>query len=250
MDLLPPLETSSILLLLVSSFVGSLMTAMAGIGGGTFLIAIMADAMPPLALIPVHGAVQTGSNAGRTWLTRANINKNVIIPFAVGSIAAMFGAIYLLGWLDTQYLPLIVAVFVLWLVWLPIPNIGLNTSSAGLALGGLLTSFASVLVGASGPLVSAWLGKDQQDRFVYLANFSTCVLMQHTLKIVVFGVAGFVFQEWITLIAMMIFTGYLGTNLGLKLLGKTSQKTFKRLYKLVLTLLALKILVSHFVTLL
>ena len=53
--LLNDLSLLQALLLLVSSFLGSLMTAALGVGGGSFLIAVMATVMPPLALVPLHG---------------------------------------------------------------------------------------------------------------------------------------------------------------------------------------------------
>ena len=38
----------------------------AGLGGGIVLIGFMATIFPPVALIPVHGVVQAGSNVTRT----------------------------------------------------------------------------------------------------------------------------------------------------------------------------------------
>src|SRR3546814_12853868 len=52
--------------LIVFSAVTSFVTAAAGIGGGIMMVAVMAVLMPTQAVIPVHGLVQIGSNAGRT----------------------------------------------------------------------------------------------------------------------------------------------------------------------------------------
>ncbi len=66
MDFLPEgLSQAAFWAIMVASFVGSFITAAFGIGGGALLLAIMATLMPPAALIPVHGVVQAGSNAGR-----------------------------------------------------------------------------------------------------------------------------------------------------------------------------------------
>ena len=50
-------------LLVIASLATSFLTAAFGIGGGFTLIALMA-LLPPAALIPIHGIVQLGSNAG------------------------------------------------------------------------------------------------------------------------------------------------------------------------------------------
>lgn len=47
------------------SFFTSLITAAFSIGGGFIMLAVLAQVLAPVALIPVHGAVQLGSSAGR-----------------------------------------------------------------------------------------------------------------------------------------------------------------------------------------
>lgn len=38
----------------------------------------MASFLPPLIVLPVHGVVQFGSNAGRTWLMRRHIDNPIV----------------------------------------------------------------------------------------------------------------------------------------------------------------------------
>ncbi|MEJ2655486.1 MAG: hypothetical protein P8Z69_09370, partial [Acidihalobacter sp.] len=116
-----------------------------------------------------------------------------------------------------------------------------GTHPLGLFSGGLLTTLATMLVGATGPLVSAWLGR-HGDRWTYTANFSSCMSVQHLLKILAFGLAGFAFLPWIPLLVLMIACGYLGTLVGLKVLGRLPDRHFKLLFKIVMTLLALRVI--------
>lgn len=241
---LPPLDVA---LLLICSFFGSLMTASLGVGGGAFLITIMAGILPPMALIPLHGLVQMGSNAGRAVLTYRHAQWRVIGFFALGAVPALGIAALLLGVIDTDWIPLLVAVFILLLTWAPLPALGLGRHPLGLAAGGLLTTVLTVLVGATGPLVSAWLGREGADRWTYTANFSHCMTLQHLLKLLAFGMAGFAFLPWLPLLAAMIVAGYLGTLTGLKVLGRISNARFKRWFKWVLTLLALRLVYQFLV---
>lgn len=236
------IDTISFIILLVASFLGSLMTAALGVGGGAFVITIMAEIVSPLALIPVHGLVQLGSNSSRAVLAREYTQWHKIVWFLLGALLATFLSVVLIKQMDTSWIPIAVAVFILWLCWGPMPDIGLGTTLTGLFSGGLVTTVASNLVGASGPLVSAWLGSKTSERWTYTANFATCMTLQHGLKLVVFGLAGFAFWEWLSLIIAMIAIGYVGTRFGLSLLGKLPEKIFKTLYRAILTLLALRLL--------
>lgn len=228
--------------LLGASFAGSFITAAAGVGGGSLLIMIMASVMPPMALVPVHGLVQLGSNGARAWMTRQHLQNFTIGWFSLGTAIAALISIWLVVSIDPYWIPLIVALFILYLSWLPLPKIGLSTTQLGLASGGLLTTLATMLVGATGPLVSAWLGQKSANRWQYTANFSTCMVIQHSAKLAVFGLAGFAFWPWISVIFAMIAAGYLGTRAGLMLLGKLPEALFKKLFKWVLTVLAIRIL--------
>ncbi|WP_100642409.1 sulfite exporter TauE/SafE family protein [Alteromonas facilis] len=236
------LELISAIVLVSASFLGSLLTAAVGVGGGAFLITIMADIVPPLALIPVHGIVQLGSNTSRAVLTRKHTQWSSVGWFLLGGLVATVLSIWLLTNIQLSFIPLIIAIFILWICWGPMPEVGLANTRLGLSVGGLLTTAASMLVGASGPLVSAWLGRKSGDRWAYTANFSTCMALQHSLKIVVFGIAGFAFAEWLLLLAFMIIAGYVGTNVGLKLLGKIPERQFKTLFRWILTLLSIRLI--------
>lgn len=219
-----------------------MLSAALGVGGGSFLIIVMANILPPLALVPVHGAVQLGSNFGRAWLTRNHRQNQTIAWFFAGGVVAVFITAWFLDRLDPSVIPVAAALFILYLSWGPLPKLGLGNTPTGLAAGGLITTAISMFVGATGPLVSAWLGRAHVTKWQYTANFSSCMVAQHLLKMGAFGVAGFAFLPWVGVIVLMIVAGFIGTKVGLKLLDKLPEKQFRLLFRWVLTLLAIRIL--------
>lgn len=66
--------------------------------------------------------------------------------------------------------------------------------------------------------------------------------LQHAPKALVFGVAGFVFSDWLLFILAMIACGFTGTWLGLHVLKSITNRWFSLAFNLVLTLLALRLL--------
>ena len=72
-----------IIILTISAFFTSALTAIVGAGGGTALIAIMLQFVAPAVAIPVHGAVQLAANTTRVWLFWEHMSWPIILRFIV-----------------------------------------------------------------------------------------------------------------------------------------------------------------------
>lgn len=225
------------------SLLTSFITASMGIGGGTLLLAVMAQALPPAAIVPVHGVVQFGSNFGRTLLLLKYVNWRLFAIFASGALVGAWVGGNVVVSLPAETLKPILGAFILFSVWGP----GLkqrSISKPGLCLGGVVTSIATMFVGATGPFVLALLRTFKLAPPNLVATNSLCLVLQHLLKAVVFGFLGFAFQPYIELIACMIAAGFIGTVLGKKVLMRVNTKHFETLLSVILTLLALRLIIS------
>lgn len=228
-------------LLLASSTITSMITASLGAGGGVLLLLLMASWMPPAAIIPVHGMIQLGSNLGRATLIWRHIDWRVIAAFLPGVISGAALGAWLLVNLPAHIWQLAIAVFVLYLCWGPaLPKSAFGTP--GVFLASALTSFISLFVGATGPLVAAFIKQIHVDRFQTVATFATAMTLQHAPKALVFGAAGFMFFEWLPFMLAMIICGFAGTWIGLHVLRSLSNRKFTLIFNLVLTVLAIRLL--------
>ena len=227
--------------LLASSTITSMITASLGAGGGVLLLVLMASWMPPTAIIPVHGMIQLGSNVGRAALTWRHIDWRVIAAFLPGVIAGAALGAWLLINLPAHIWQLAIALFVLYLCWGPALPKG-AFGAPGVFLASVLTSFISLFVGATGPLVAAFIKQIHTDRFRTVATFATAMTLQHAPKALVFGAAGFMFFEWLPFILAMIGCGFAGTWFGLHVLRSLSNSKFTLIFNIVLTALAIRLL--------
>ncbi|WP_378946226.1 sulfite exporter TauE/SafE family protein [Mesorhizobium sp. ANAO-SY3R2] len=229
-------------LLVVASAFTSALTAAFGVGGGIAMLTLMGLFVPVAALIPVHGAVQLGSNTGRAWHQRANVRMDVAAPFIAGSVVgAVIGAFVVIQLPDAA-LKLVLGAFVIAITWARIPGIEKLTRT-GLAVASVVVALLGMLVGATGPLVSVLFAQFfANDRKALVATHAAGMVAQHGLKIVVFGLAGFAFWEWLPLIAAMVVSGYLGTVYGTKLLERMPEESFRKWFKIAITVLALDLL--------
>lgn len=105
-----------------------------------------------------------------------------------------------------------------------------------------VTSFLTLFVGASGPLVAAFIKQVHVCKFTTIATFAVAMTSQHLLKISVFYQIGFPLLDWLPLLMCMILSGAIGTFVGLRVLKYMSDKSFHRTFNLILTALAFRMI--------
>ena len=243
MELLPasiaPIEAVG---LIAFSYITSAVTAAFGLGGGVMMLAAMASILPALAVIPVHGAVQLGSNGGRALMMRQHVDWQILRYFVIGSLVGAAIASQIVVVLPREILRLVLGAFILWVVWAP--KLTKRQVGPGTFIPiGIATTFASMFVGATGLLIGAFLSPAKYGRMTTVGTHAICAMLQHGLKIIVFALIGFTFWEWLPLVAMMLVTGLIGTISGRVFLEKLPEKVFSRIFKTLLTLLALRLVV-------
>jgi len=237
-SLVPPdLSAATAVLLVGFSFFTSALTAAVGLGGGIALIAMMALVMPVSALVPVHGVVQLGSNAGRMLVQFKHVDWLIAVWFAAGALvgASVGGAIAVQ--LPAAVLKTGIGFFVLWVVWGRAPKLD-HMRKQAMAVAGFAGTFLSMFFGAAGPIGGAVLSTLGLTRHQFVANQAVTAMTMHVFKILVFGVLGFAFAPWAGLIVMMVASGFLGTLAGSRLLGRMNEAAFKTGFRWVMTALA------------
>ena len=229
--------------LIICSYLSSAITAAVGVGGGVALLAILLFVMPPATVLPVHGVVQAGSNGGRSFAMRHSIYWPIVLWFTIGALAGVVLASLIFVSIPSRALLLALGLFILWSLWAPRPH-AKGFSDRGFLLAGFIVSLSGMFLGATGPLLAAFLRDRQQTREWLIATQAAAMCVMHLLKILTFGVIGFVYTEWIALILIMIISGYAGTITGKALLARLPEALFARLFKYVLSALALRLIWS------
>lgn len=223
--------------LMAISFLGSFITAAFGIGGGVVVLAVLASLLPPAALIPIHGVVQLGSNAGRTAIMRSHIDRATLAVFLIGTtVGVIIGALVVFE-LPPAIIQIAVGLFILWTIFFKPPAFLRHSAWIAGGFSSLLTMF----FGATGPFVAAYIRTLNFEKMRHVATHAACMTAQHGLKVVAFGMLGFAFGPYLALIAGMIAFGFAGTLVGKRVLMKIDEALFKTALKTILIVLALRL---------
>ena len=229
------------------AFLTSALAGAIGMGGGVLLIALMPGLVPAAAIIPIHAITQLGSNVSRAAFGWRHIDWTLIPAITIGSVAgAWFGAELYSG-LDLRWIPALIGGIILFITWFKLPQ-PKGGSHFALVLLGFYQTGLGMVAGATGPLGAAVLLRHNRDRDWLVVNTAAYMSLNHGLRMFAFGLLGFAFMPWLELIVAMVVAVILGSWFGTRLRSTIPQKNFHFWFKLLVTLLALRMIVISFMS--
>lgn len=244
-----PIEPTTLVILALAAVLTSMLSAVVGMAGGIVLLAVMLLFFPPLVTIPLHGAVQLVSNGSRTFIQRKHLRWDIIWRYAILLLPMGFVGIAIAQRLPEDATRAMIGIFVLLATWAPgVLLLGTHPEDTNphvrfFVLGGV-AGVLNVTLGAIGPLLAPFYLNLGLTRFELIGTKAASQALGHVTKLVIFGVTGFVFTEWLGVLAVLALCVVAGTWLGSQLLERVNEVWFVRIYKTVLTLIAIRLTVS------
>ena len=227
--------------LIVMAFFSSMLTAVVGIGGGMLLLAVMPVVLPPLAVVPLHGVVQLLSNASRSLFGSREVVWRILPAFMVGVVLGGFFGTRLVQAIPARYLPIPLGLFILLLTWLP--NLKEQLQLPGKFFGlGLAQGSLTLLLGATGPLNMPVLLRQGYSGGQVITTHALMMTIVHLMKVIAFGLLGFVFSAHLILLGGMSCAVIGGSWIGTKLRHRFPEQLLKRILKVLVTLFALRMI--------
>ena len=226
-------------------FVTSCLTAIIGMGGGVLLLTLMPGLLPAAAMLPIHAVTQLASNVSRAGFGWRSIDPGIVPAFTIGAIAGVWLGGELYQSLDLSWLPALIGVFILVFTWLPLPLLR-GGGHPALALLGFYQSGLGMLAGATVPLGSAVLLQRNKEREWLVVNTAVYMTLNHGLRVLAYVALGFSFAPWWPLLTGMVLAGIAGSWLGTRLRGMVPQRNFQRIFRMLISLLAVRMIVLAF----
>ncbi|MGE0800306.1 MAG: TSUP family transporter [Lautropia sp.] len=235
------LSIAAALALVAASFVTAAVSATFGIGGGVAMLVVMLALLPPAIVLPLHGVVQTGSNAGRAVTLLRHVRRAALGWFTAGTVVGIVAASFVFVALPTRTLAIVLGGFILWVLWGPTLSKRPISDRSFVAVGAV-ASFCTMFVGATGPMVGAFWNVRELGKLGVVATHAAAMVVQHAAKVIAFGALGFGYTAWLPLLAALLIAGQLGTQLGARILQRLPERVFEFGFKWLLTALALRLL--------
>ncbi len=222
-------------------FFTSALAAVMGMGGGILLIAVMPGLIPAAVILPLHAATQLASNLSRAAFSWRDIDPGILPAVLLGAVLGVCLGAEVYQSLDMHWLPALIGALILVFTWIQLPAIP-GGGPMSLALLGFCQTGLGMVAGATGPVGAAVLMRRSTERDWLVVNTAVTMTLNHALRLVAFVAIGFSFAPWWKLTLGMILAGVLGSWVGTRLRPYVPQLNFQRIFRWMLTLLALRMI--------
>lgn len=239
-----------ILLIGLAALATSVLSAIAGLGGGIILLAVIAQFFAPTVAIPIQGAMQFVANGSRALLIRREISWP-----AVGWSSLLVFPASLLGVAVATSIPeaatqFTLGIFVLVVGWKPSLlkwRGGRQLPDRAMIGVGAASGFLNSTVGASGPVTSPFFKAVTTTHIAFVATAAASQVVAHTSKIMAFSLDGFSLLDHLDVIAVGCIGVSIGSWIGTRLLGKIDEERLALVFKIVLTALAVRLIIQSLI---
>jgi len=229
--------------LVVAAAVTTFLGTVTGTAGGLMLLAIMTFFFPLVVLIPMHTFIQLGAGSSRMFMMWRYVKKPLILPFAIGSCIGAFAGAQIFSTLPSATLQGILGLFILIVMWTPRIGAG-GPERLRFGILGAAATFLGIFVSATGTFLSPFIAHASRDRHIHVSTMATLMAISHVTKLIAFGFVGMAIGAYIPLVVLMVIGTVIGTWFGQRALNRIPEKLFRQVFRILLTLLALRLLVG------
>ncbi len=233
----------------VAAVLTATLSALAGLGGGVVLLGVLAQFHAPAVAIPIHGGIQLVANGSRAIFLVKDVHWK-----AVGRASILLLPASLVGVVVSTSIPeaagrVALALFALVFAWRPqvLKWRGDQLPLNALIGVGAASGFINTTVGASGPVTSPFFRAVTATHVAFVATAAASQVLAHLAKIVAYVGGGWSPVDHFRLIAVGIVGVTIGSWIGTRLVGRIDEERLGLLFRLTLTALALRLIVTSLV---
>jgi uncharacterized membrane protein YfcA len=235
----------SLPVLIPAALAASVISGAIGMGGGVFLLAVMAAVLSPSVVVPIHGAVQLASNFTRSARLLSRVSWRIVLLYVPTMVLGIGIGLQLYRGAGMPWFRPLIGVFVVaFLLWDRFHPRHLRLPRWTFAPAGLIGGVMTIVIGASGPYLAAFFLRDDLDREEIVATKAVIQTLGHLLKVPAFLSIGFDYPRELHLLIPLLACAVGGTFLGTWALHRMGERVFRIAFRVVLGGLALRLLLD------
>jgi hypothetical protein len=236
-----------LVIIAIAAAATAVLSALAGLGGGIILLAVLAQFFAPVVAIPIHGGIQLVANGSRAYLLQGEIAWKAVLWSSVLLFPASLLGVLVATSVPEDATRVALGVFALVITWrLSLLRWrGTEQMPEQALIGvGAASGFINTTVGASGPVTSPFFRAVTVSHAAFVATAAASQVIAHISKVSAFLIDGFPIQDHLVTIAVGAAAVTVGSWIGTRLLGRVEEQYLGWIFRAVLTALAARLIVT------
>jgi len=231
-----------ILLALLAEIIGTI----GGFGSSLLFVPIASYFFDFHSVLGITALFHLSSNISKIYFFRKGYNIKLI--YTIGIPAVIFVAIgaWISKYMETEILELGLSVFLILvsLFFLLFQNITLKPTNSNSVIGGIFSGLIAGLLGTGGAIRGLTLSAFNLKPEVFIATSAIIDLGIDATRSVVYGMNGYIHQDDLYLIPILLLVSIIGTFIGKKILLKISENQFKKIVLLLILITGISTLLK------
>jgi len=231
---------TAVVVIMVASFVAAFVNAAFATGGVYIILLAATSVLPVSAAIPLQSVLSVGSLLARIYYFWEHIDWRIVRTFVLGGCVGVYFGTRTFAALPESTIAISLGIVLLILIWMPKFNWH-NPIKHPFLFVGVVHSYFGSLFGVGGVLQPFMLRSDLL-KLQITSTLAVCLISLDVLKVWGYTSFGFSYFDYIPHIVGASITGVMGTWVGKRATHLISEKLFRRVFKVLVSLVALRLI--------
>lgn len=218
-------------LFIILALLAEILGTVGGFGSSMFFVPIAAYFLDFHTVLGVTALFHVSSNITKIYFFREGFNKKLIISLGIPAVIFVIIGAVLSKFIDTTILEISLSAFliVVSLGLMFFKSLQVEPTLPNSIFGGAISGFIAGLLGTGGAVRGITLAAFSMKMEVFIATSAIIDLAIDSSRSVVYYFNGYIKQEILYLIPILLLCSIVGTFIGKKVLTRMSEKQFRSL---------------------
>lgn len=231
-----------ILLALLAEIIGTV----GGFGSSLLFVPIASYFFDFHSVLGITALFHLSSNISKIYFFKKGYDKKLVYNIGIPAVIFVGIGAFCSRYIKTEILELFLSLFLITisLLFLLFQNLTLKPTTSNSIIGGTLSGFIAGLLGTGGAIRGLTLSAYNLTPEIFIATSAIIDLGIDATRSIVYGYNGFIHQDDLYLIPILLVVSIVGTYIGKKLLLRLSENQFKKIVLLLILLTGISTLLK------
>lgn len=214
---------------IILSLIAEVLGTVGGFGSSVYFVPIANFFLDFQSVLGITALYHVSSNITKIAFFRKGLDKKVIIQLGIPAVIFVIIGGFLSKYLDPVILTYLLGFFlvILSLIFLIFKKLVVKATSKNAIIGGTLSGLSAGILGTGGAIRGITLSAFKMNKDKFIATSAVIDLGVDFSRTIVYYFNGYIRQDLLYLIPILIVIGIIGTWIGKKILNRISQEQFR-----------------------